>query len=111
MLSENNVLKSILGKIKEKGELNEELIEELRTIFPDKIEKTIEILNKGIIQYKFIPSGRKVWVAIGSKNIPHLIYPDLYCDCIDFYKNVVIKKKSDLCKHILAHRIALSLKN
>jgi predicted nucleic acid-binding Zn finger protein len=111
MLFENNVIKSILKRIEEERELKEELIEELKELFPDKIEKTLEILNKGIIQYTFFPSKRKVWAAVGSKNDLHLIYPGLYCDCIDFYKNVAIDKKNTLCKHLLAQLISFGLKN
>ena len=104
-----NVFNSLLKKIEEKSELTEDIIEELKELFPDKIEKTLEILKKGIIQYTFSPSGRKIWAAVGSKNKLHLIYPNMYCSCIDFYKNVVINRKNILCKHLLAHLISSSL--
>ena len=111
MLSENKVIQAILKKIEEKGELDEDLIRELKELFPEKHEKTLEILNKGIIRYSFIPSNRIIWAAVGSKNKLHLIFPSLYCDCIDFYKNVVINRKSILCKHLLAQLISFSLNN
>lgn len=111
MLSENDAYNLFLNKLKDVGDLTEELIGELRELFPDKIEKTLEILEKGIIQYDFKPSKRRIWAAVGSKNNLHLVYPGLYCDCIDFYKNVVIKKKNILCKHILAQLISQSLEN
>lgn len=104
-----NVFNSLLKKIEEKSELTEDIIEELKELFPDKIEKTLEILKKGIIQYTFSSSGRKIWAAVGSKNKLHLIYPNMYCSCIDFYKNVVINRKNILCKHLLAYLISSSL--
>jgi len=106
-----NTFNSLLKKIEEKSELTADIIEELKELFPDKIEKTLEILKKGIIQYTFSPSGRKIWAVVGSKNDLHLIYPSLYCDCIDFYKSVVITRRNTLCKHILAQLISFSLKN
>lgn len=109
MFMRKNVFNSLLKKIEEKSELTEDIIEELKELFPDKIEKTLEILKKGIIQYTFSPSGRKIWAAVGSKNKLHLIYPNMYCSCIDFYKNVVINRKNILCKHLLAHLISSSL--
>jgi len=109
MFMRKNVFNSLLKKIEEKSELTEDIIEELKELFPDKIEKTLEILKKGIIQYTFSPSGRKIWAVVGSKNDLHLIYPYIYCSCLDFYKSVVINRKSILCKHLIAHLISSSL--
>ena len=39
----------------------------------------------------------------------YMIYPKLYCSCRDFYKNVVINRKRDYCKHILAQIISEAL--
>jgi predicted nucleic acid-binding Zn finger protein len=47
-------------------------------------------------------------MAVGEDN-EHLIYPQLYCSCQDFYKNVVIKRERPFCKHILAQVIAEEL--
>lgn len=104
-----NTFNSLLKKIEEKSELTEDIIEELKELLPDKFEKAVETMEKGIIQYTFTPSKRILWTAIGEER-EHILYPGLYCDCIDFYKNVVINKKNIICKHLLALELSLGLK-
>ena len=38
-----------------------------------------------------------------------MIYPRLYCSCQDFYKNVVIQRKRNFCKHLVAQSISEGL--
>jgi len=110
VFSENNIIKSFLEKFKEAGEINKELIKKLKTTFADKIDRALETMERGIIQYTFTPSKRILWTAIGDER-EHILYPGLYCDCLDFYKNVVINKKNSICKHLLAQILSLGLKN
>jgi predicted nucleic acid-binding Zn finger protein len=89
--------------------IDDEFISFLERIFPDKSANVLEVLKRGIIKYIYMPSKRIVWAAKGE-NQEHLIYPRLYCSCQDFYKHVVIKKKRNHCKHILAQIISEALK-
>ena len=70
----------------------------------------IEVLKRGITKYICKPSNRIVWTAMGE-NQEHLIYPRIYCSCQDFYKSVVVNKKRNFCKHILAQLISEAFNN
>jgi len=102
------LLLKIYQKAKEKQIMDEEFLTFLETCFPDKSRDVIKTLEKGITKYFYSPSNRIVWTAKGA-NQEHMIYPKLYCSCQDFYKSVVIKRKRDFCKHILAQIISEAL--
>ncbi len=97
-------------KLKKKKFIDNELIEYIETLYPNKSDKVIDVIRKGITKIIYSPSNRIVWVALGE-NCEHIIYPTLFCSCQDFYKNVVIKKKRNFCKHILAQLICEVLHN
>jgi len=59
---------------------------------------------------KFAPSGRELWSVPGLEK-KHLVLRHTYCDCIDFYLNVVIKGKTECCYHLLTVEIANKLGN
>lgn len=99
-----DLLFNLQSKVKEKGIVDDDLINYIDSIFPNKSEKVLEVIKRGIIKNIYKPSNRIVWTAIGE-NCEHLIYPNLYCSCQDFYKSVVVKRKRDFCKHILAQLI------
>ena len=98
------------SKVKEKGIVDDDLIKYIDSIFSGKYERVLEVIKRGIIKNIYKPSNRIIWIAVGE-NSEHLIYPKLYCSCQDFYKNVVIKRKRDFCKHILAQVICEVLEN
>ena len=103
-----DLLLKIYKKAKEKQIIDEEFLNFLETCFPDKSRDVIKTLERGITKYLYSPSNRVVWTAKGE-NQEHMIYPKLYCSCQDFYKSVVIKRKRDFCKHILAQIISEAL--
>ena len=105
-----DLLLKIYEKTREKQLIDDELLTFFETHFPDKSASVIEVLKRGITKYAYHPSNRIVWTAKGE-NQEHLIYPKLYCSCQDFYKSVVIKRKRDYCKHILAQIISEALNN
>lgn len=105
-----DLLLKIYQKAKEKQIIDEELLTFLESVFPDKSATVIEVIKRGITKYVYTPSNRIVWTAKGE-NQEHMIYPQLYCSCQDFYKNIVIKRKRDFCKHILAQIISEALKS
>ncbi|MFX1455385.1 MAG: hypothetical protein ACFFDB_08415 [Promethearchaeota archaeon] len=108
-MSEDILLK-IFTKAKQKHPLDESFINFLDRVFPDKSSDVMETLKRGITKYKYKPSNRIVWSAMGA-NQEHLIYPKLYCSCQDFYKNVVVNRTRDLCKHLVAQVISEALNN
>ncbi|MCK4381717.1 MAG: SWIM zinc finger family protein [Candidatus Lokiarchaeota archaeon] len=105
-----DLLLKIYQKAKEKQIIDEEFLTFLESVFPDKSATVIEVIKRGITKYVYTPSNRIVWTAKGE-NQEHMIYPQLYCSCQDFYKNIVIKRKRDFCKHILAQIISEALKS
>jgi len=91
-----------------KGVIDEELLNFIDSNFPDKVNKVLKVIKRGITKYTFNPSRRVVWIALGE-NDEYLIYPKLYCSCQDFYKAVVIQRRRPFCKHLLAQVICEKL--
>ena len=91
-----------------KGVIDEELLNFIDSNFPDKVNKVLKVIKRGITKYTFNPSRRVVWIALGE-NDEYLIYPKLYCSCQDFYKAVVIQRRRSFCKHLLAQVICEKL--
>ena len=91
-----------------KGFIDEELLNFIDSNFPDKVNKVLKVIKRGITKYTFNPSRRVVWIALGE-NDEYLIYPKLYCSCQDFYKAVVIQRRRSFCKHLLAQVICEKL--
>jgi len=110
MQSSKDLLSEIYSKIKNKGLIDEDFINYIESIFPDKSPNILKVIKRGITKYTFKPSGKIVWTAMGQNN-EYLIYPKVYCGCIDFYKNVVIKRVRGFCKHIIAQVICEALNN
>ena len=100
-----DLLLKVFEKAKQKPLIDEDFISFIESIFPDKSKDVLEVLKRRITKYTYKPSNRIVWTAMG-KNQEHLIYPRLFCSCQDFYKNVVVYKKRNFCKHILAQVIS-----
>jgi len=110
MQSSKDLLSEIYSKIKNKGLIDEDFVNFIESIFPDKSPNILKVIKRGITKYTFKPSGKIVWTAMGQNN-EYLIYPKVYCGCIDFYKNVVIKRVRGFCKHIIAQVICEALDN
>jgi len=87
-----------------KSAIDEELTNFIDKVFPDKVDKVLNVIKRGISKYTFYPSKRVVWIALGE-NDEYLLYPKLYCSCQDFYKAVVIQRKRSYCKHLIAQVI------
>ena len=103
-----DLLFEVYSKAKNKKVIDDELISFIDSIFPNKVDKVLEVVKKGVTKYSYKPSNRVIWVALGKK-CEHMIFPRLYCSCQDFYKNVVIQRKRGFCKHLLAQAICEGL--
>lgn len=110
MQSSKDLLSEIYLKMKEKLDIDDEFVNYLESIYPDKSSEILQSLKRGITKYIFKPSNRIIWTAIGE-NDEYLIYPKIYCSCIDFYNRVVIKRKKVVCKHLIAQTISDALNN
>ena len=103
-----DLLLDVFEKINRKQIIDEEFLSFIELIFPGKSAGVIDVLTKGVTKYIYKPSNRIVWAAMGKKQ-EHLVYPRIFCSCQDFYKTVVVYKKRDFCKHILAQIISEAL--
>ena len=75
----------------------------------DRFWKALQAVAKDLVKkYVFEPSGREAWVVVG-KSRDYRVLSELYCDCEDFYINVIVKRAADLCYHILAQILAEAL--
>jgi predicted nucleic acid-binding Zn finger protein len=75
----------------------------------DRFWKALQAVAKDLVKkYIFEPSGREAWVVVG-KSRDYRVLSELYCDCEDFYINVIVKRAADLCYHILAQILADAL--
>ncbi|MHA2290013.1 MAG: hypothetical protein ACXABG_14605 [Promethearchaeota archaeon] len=103
-----DLLFDVYSRAQKKKVIDGELINFIDSIFPNKVEKVLEVIKKGVTKYRYKPSNRVIWVALGKK-CEHMIYPKLFCSCQDFYKNVVIQRKRDFCKHLISQAICEGL--
>ncbi len=84
------------------------LISLVEQFFPNKKEKIFETLRRGTVKYECYPSQRIIWIVKGNNKDYHIL-PKVYCSCSDFYKNVVISRNQDFCKHLIVQVISESL--
>lgn len=97
-----DLLFKLISILKDKSKIDDEIINYLNSIFSENAERVLETIKRGITKYHI--EDRIIWTAMGE-NSEHIIYPKIYCSCQDFYLNVVIERKRDYCKHILAQII------
>ena len=75
----------------------------------DRFWKALQAVAKDLVKrYIFEPSNKEAWIVVG-KSRDYRVLSEVYCDCEDFYINVIVKRKADLCYHILAQILAQAL--
>jgi predicted nucleic acid-binding Zn finger protein len=76
----------------------------------DRFWKALKaVANDLVKKYIFEPSGREAWIVVGKAR-DYRVLSEIYCDCEDFYINVIVKRSTDLCYHILAKILAESIR-
>ncbi len=103
-------LKAACEEAKLKGKLTEKHIDSLKRTFGSRFLNAWRAVSEGRVKkYIFKPSGRVVWIVVGRRR-DYLVMPAAnFCSCDDFYFNV-IDQKARLCYHLIAQRLAESLK-
>jgi predicted nucleic acid-binding Zn finger protein len=101
-----DLLSKLISIVGEKSKIDDEILNYLNLIFSDNAERVLKTIKRGITKYHI--EDRIIWTAMGE-NSEHIIFPHIYCSCQDFYLNVVIERKRDFCKHILAQIICKGL--
>jgi predicted nucleic acid-binding Zn finger protein len=81
----------------------------LRQLCGERFWKALQAVASDLVKkYIFEPSGREAWIVVG-KSRDYRVLSRIYCDCEDFYINVIVKRDADLCYHILAKILAEAL--
>ncbi len=62
-------------------------------------------LRGKVVKHVFRPSGRYLYVVEGPQG-RHLVMGEKGCSCLDYYLNVVIRRRRDVCYHIAAVAIS-----
>ncbi|MHA1129224.1 MAG: hypothetical protein ACTSQI_10240 [Candidatus Helarchaeota archaeon] len=77
--------------------------------FNDRFWRALRnLLSQGVKKYIFLPSNRIIWIVVG-KTKDYLILSNLFCPCEDFYLNVVNRKSTKMCYHLLSKILAETL--
>jgi predicted nucleic acid-binding Zn finger protein len=100
---------TVLKSIKKEQAISGASLQILNKLCGDRFWKALQaVANDLVKKYVFKPSGREAWVVVG-KSRDYRVLSEVYCDCEDFYINVIVKRSADLCYHILAQALAQSL--
>ncbi|MHA1409628.1 MAG: hypothetical protein ACTSQY_04855 [Candidatus Odinarchaeia archaeon] len=99
----------MFNKLREKRAFDGGLLKEFAERWGERFWRALKAIVDGQLKkYIFQPSGREAWVVVGKKR-DYMIVADFYCNCEDFYLNVVIRKKTKYCYHILSKIIGEAL--
>jgi len=100
----------IIKEIEKMGAINGMILESLVQEYGDRFWRALRAVGEHAVnKYIFQPSGQVAWIVVGKSREYLISLEDKYCPCDDFYLNVVLKKKFDVCYHILAKMLAVSL--
>lgn len=106
----NRKIDSIISEVEKNKALNGKDLELLAQEYGERFWKAIRaVAERAVNKYIFQPSRQIVWIVVGKTRDYLISLNDRYCTCDDFYANVVLKEKSDICYHILAKLIGASL--
>ncbi len=105
---EKNNIEKLIDLVREKGDIDNIILEFLDHTFLNNSKNIIEALERGITKYVYSPSKKVLWTALGTER-EYILYPQVFCSCVDFYKEVVINRNRKYCKHILAQVVSEAL--
>ncbi len=100
------VLQDICKEAKENDKITGRQLSRLTSLFGQRFLKAWEALKDSKVKkYVFQPSDRVVWIVVGRER-DYLVMPSAdFCTCDDFYYHVM-EKKSHLCYHLIAQKLA-----
>jgi predicted nucleic acid-binding Zn finger protein len=105
----NEEITSALKEVQRHHKLSGSVLVMLNRLCGERFWKALQaVANDLVKKYVFGPSGRAVWIVVG-KTREYPVLSEIYCDCEDFYINVIVKRRADVCYHILAKILAEAL--
>jgi len=100
---------ALLKDIQQKHGLSGTSLTKLNQLCGKRFWKALQAVSNNLVKrYIFSPSGREVWIVVG-KNRDYRVLSEIYCDCEDFYVNVIVKRRAEFCYHIIAKILAEAL--
>jgi len=106
---EKMALEELLFKIREIGYITDQQRQTLSKMYGDRLKRALKAVEEGRVKkYVFKPSGRVVWIIVGTERDYQIIPSINYCICDDFYFHV-INHEVGLCYHLLAQMLAKAL--
>jgi predicted nucleic acid-binding Zn finger protein len=107
---ELELLESICHRIVKTRRLPSQRGLKLYPLFQKRYQKAVKIVEDRLVsKYTFNPSGRVVWTVKGKSGEYQIMPETNFCSCDDFYFRVMGYKRQ-VCYHIIAQKIASSLK-
>ena len=105
----NEEITKALSEIQHHHRLSGPVLVTLNRLCGERFWKALhDVANDLVKKYVFEPSGREAWIVVG-KSREYTVLSEIYCDCEDFYINVIVKRRADVCYHILAKSLAEAL--
>jgi len=96
----------ICDRIRKRGFVVSEDLDEVKHLFGDKAAKALELVSSARVKkYRFLPSDVVKWVVVGREREYLVLSSASYCSCDDFYYSFM-KGEKPICAHILAQRLA-----
>ena len=108
--SETDLLREICEEAKQSGKITGSHLSKLHEVFGQRFVKAWNaVREENVKKYTFKPSGRTVWIVVGRER-DYLVMPAAdFCSCDDFYYRIM-DREAHLCYHLIAQKIAESLK-
>lgn len=108
--SEVSLLKDVCEETRREGKITGTHLSMLHNALGQRFSKAWEAVKDGNVKkYHFKPSGRIVWIVVGRER-DYLVMPAAdFCSCDDFYYRVM-DGEAHLCYHLIAQKIAESLR-
>jgi predicted nucleic acid-binding Zn finger protein len=105
----NEEITNALKEVQRSRKLSGSVLVTLNRLCGERFWKALQaVANDLVKKYVFEPSGRGAWIVVGrSREYP--VLSEIYCNCEDFYINVIVKRRADVCYHILAKSLAEAL--
>ena len=109
IIYENSILEKLISDIGEIGYIDDQHRHMLNKMYGERQNRAIKAVEEGRVKkYIFQPSGRIVWIVVGTERDYQIIPSVKYCICDDFYFHV-ISHEIGLCYHLLAQMLSEAL--
>jgi predicted nucleic acid-binding Zn finger protein len=105
----NEEITNALREVQRHHKLSGSALVVLNRFCGERFWKALQAVTNDLVKkYVFEPSGREAWIVVG-KSREYPVLSEIYCDCEDFYINVIVKRRAEVCYHILAKILAAAL--